>query len=250
MGAQLSSDTVNITGNVLAKTSVKTMQGCQLRLTQQQILDIENSRNITIRGNDFDQQAVFDKKCLETTASSNKVSANIKNSVNQIVKNINRAFELPNGGQQARTVSNIVNKIGSEIEEQFTQKCWSNLDQGQSVTLNNDKNVAIIDNNFRQSISDTISCTMKNVNTNDLAAQLDNVISQKASNTTKSALGGLILIIIVIIIIGGGMLLMGEKALFNWKLWLVLILAVIVYLAFAYFAKLWPFHKRQKGSNP
>ncbi len=249
MGGDLSKNVVNVATKILTNVAITSTNNCQIKIDSEQEIEVIGSSNVTFSGDTFNDTIVVLQDCLQTSKTEDQVTTNVKNVASQIAKTIDRAFEIPRGSRKSENIINIMNELATNITDKFNQKCNTNLKSDQKVRVVDSNNIVFFNDKWNLNVDNTQSCIQQNTAIVGIQTQLSNQISQTASTEVKSLLGGLILIVVIILIIGGGLILGGEKALTSWKLWLVVILAVALYLVLAYFVGLWPFDKKKKSKH-
>jgi len=249
MGGDVSKNIVDISTKILTNVAITSTNECQVVIDSLEEITIINSSGVNISGVNFTDTIGVNQSCVSKASTQNQVSANVKNVANQIAKTIDQAFEIPRGTRESENVAKVMNELATNITETFNQKCNTNLNSDIVVKIIASNDVVFFNDNFQVNIDDTQSCIEQNIDKTNITNQLSNQISQTASTEVKSILGALIFIVIIILVIGGGLILGGEKALTNWKLWLVLLLALAFYFVMAYFVGLWPFDKKKKSKH-
>ncbi len=243
MGITESKNIVGVATKIINKTIIDSTNTCQIKVFAGEGITVVNSGNVIIDNNNFEESILIKQQCINKGSSNTIVNNNVSNIVSQIAKAVNQEFNI-SGATEANNVAKIFTDMGNDMKASYHQKCSQFLEAGEKVNVSDSGNVYIYNNDFSSNINDTINCIQNDLVIENYVNRLNNNIGQKATSEVKGILGGLILIVIIILIIGGGMLLMGEKALFNWKLWLAVILAIVVYLVFASIIKIWPFNKK------
>lgn len=249
MGTVESKNIIGVSTKIINNSVITGTNTCQIKVFDGESITVVNSGNVTIANNDFEQQMLIKQNCINKSESNVAVNNNVANVTSQIAKAVNQEFNIASGSTEAQNINKIFTDMGNDIKASYHQRCYQFLEAGEHVTVTDSGNVFIHNNNFSSNINDTVNCIQKDLVIENYVNRLNNQISQKATSEVKSLLGGLILIVVIILIIGGGMLLMGEKALFNWKLWLAVILAIVIYLVFASIAKIWPFNKKSASKH-
>lgn len=249
MGLTYSKNVIRAAISITTKVAIKTLQQCQVKITLEEFLNIANSHGITLNDVTFRESVFFDQTCLSRSDIDTQLRNNIKETINQVEKAISQSLNLTPNSAISKGVANVMDKVSTQITNSFIQNCKSRITEQQTFNISGSSNVLVGDINFKSIVEDTVQCVQRTVDVNNLSNQLDLHIKQKATSKTKGVLGGMMFIIIIIIVIGGAFILMGEKALFDWRLWLALILVVAAYLTLAYFINLWPFHKKKKHTH-
>ena len=249
MGGDLSKNVVDVATKILTNVAITSTNNCQIKIDSQQEIEIVDSSGVTFSGDTFNDTVVVLQDCIQTNKTKTQVKTNVKNVATQIAKTIDRAFEIPRGTRKSENILNIMNELATNITDTFNQKCSTDLESTQKVEVVSSHNIVFFNDNWNLNVDNTQSCIQQNTAIADIQNRLSNEISQTASTEVKSLLGGIILIVVIILIIGGGLILGGEKALTSWKLWLVVILAIALYLVLAYFVGLWPFDKKKKSKH-
>ena len=249
MGHTYSKNIINASVDLMTKVGIKTLQECQAKVTLEEFLNISNSHGITLNDVTFSESVFFHEDCTTNDTINTRIKNNIKEVVSQIAKAISQSLDLNPGSTDSKNVTNIMNKIGIKVSESFIQNCKENITEGQTLNISDASEIVLINVNFKESINETINCVQKVIDKNYFANKLDLKVLQKATSKVKGLLGALGFIIVVIIVIIASFILLGEKALFSPKFWIVMIIVVIFYLTLAYFFKLWPFNKSAAHSD-
>jgi hypothetical protein len=245
MSGSYATNTVKEVTNVMTKIAFNATQICQADVTDNQNITITNSGNINIGSIVGKQIIITNIKCAQSDTVQNQINNDISETSSQIANAITQALSITPSESQANNVGTIITNLGTQISETFTQKCVLNLQNNQTLDIQNNAgaNLVIGSIDFEQDVNNVIQCIQQDSAVNDLATQLKVAISQSATAKEDSLIGALvfillILLVVVIVLISGGV-----KALTNWKFLLVLFIIILVYLFLAYKEKWWPFKK-------
>ena len=152
-------------------------------------------------------------------------------------------------------VTNIAAEVATEISNETVQNCITEISESQGIVIDCSPtgfgacDVNVEEVTFSQGTEVINNCILRQSNAQRVINDVTQEISQKGTAKVESLFGPIIAIVIVIVLIVGAVFLRGTKALTDWRLWVVVIVAILIYLGIAYWRKWFPFEQKTKTSE-
>ncbi len=204
--------------------------------------------NVDIENVNFNQSAIYTTQCTSDINITSDIQSEISQAFQQAATAIAQQFQL--SAANVDQVAKISAKIATGITNKTVQDCIQNVSQNQGITVSCSPNgsgacnVTIKQINFEQGFTPINNCILQEQNVQSVINQVTQAISQEGTAKVESIFGPLIAIIIVIIVIIGAVLFGGTKALGDWRLWVVVIVLLLIYLALAFWRHWFPFEHK------
>lgn len=226
-------------------------QGSQSAITSVCIPEGCRNVDIEISGISYDQVAIYNTSCTEAISITTDIQQEISQDFAQKAEAVAQQFQASQADVDEAV--KVAGTIGTTITTNTVQNCTQRVAQdaginitcqgasGNSSQPSDNCIVRITDININQGFKPYSDCLLKDTQTQAVVNQVKQIISQSGTAKVESILGPLITIIILIIVFIGFLLVGGFKALTNWRLWLVVIIIVGIYLGLAYWRSWFPF---------
>lgn len=204
--------------------------------------------NVDIENVNFNQSAIYTTQCSSNINITSDIQQQISQAFQQAAAAIAQQFQL--SAANVDQVAKIAANVATNIDNTTVQNCIQQVSQNQGITVacaptgSGACNVTIKQINFEQGFTPINNCVLQEQNAQNVINQVTQQISQQGTAKVESIFGPLIAIIIVIIVIIGAVLFGGTKALGDWRLWIVIIVLILIYLALAFWRHWFPFENK------
>ena len=257
MGQSISQQ-INDDFNLAIQVTNNQTQKCRSTATTDDIIEICNvsqncpngSVNVNISDNDLKQTVVYSTECSSDVNINNSVQNDISQTFAQQAANTAQQFGLSE--QDINEVTNIALDIGVTITSNNVNSCYAEATSNAGIALGcgpggqGGCNINITGNQVTQEANLVNNCLLRVASTSSIINKVTQTISQKGTNTVQSLFGPLVYFILIIFIIVGVMLYQGEKALLDYRLWLVVVLFIFIYIGIAAALSWFPFDNKEK----
>lgn len=232
-------------------------QDCVSTYGQTEVLTVcgsvgcSQSSSIDIEGISLGESALYTTQCSANINITDDIRAKINADFALDAKAIAQQFQL--SVAEVDQVVNVASKIAVNIDNTTVQNCIQMATQNEGLVVNCGTpaggtgglcNIIIKQVNFSEGLTPINNCILTENNATSVINQVTQMIEAQGSSKTESIFGPLIAIIVVIIIIIAAVFLGGTKALTDWRLWIVVIVVVLIYLGLAFWRHWFPFEKK------
>ena len=203
MGSSESKNINEVINETVQKVIFETIQNCKGPISQDQIVQIKNSKNIIITDVTMNQYASVNIQCAIVQTKSVDFQNKLEAALTQMAEA--EAPAITTSKVSSENVNKTINKITQEVSDKIGQDCITSISQTQAILVDSSQNVVMENIKFSQFGQATIECMMNNnsyvTSVNDLQLQIDQQAKSKIS-----LLGDLGLEEIAAIIIGSSFL--------------------------------------------
>ena len=256
MGANVSQQ-INAAANESVSVINNQTQNCVTMGNQSQAIAIctgntslcpGGASSVDIENVNFNQSAIYTTQCSTNVNITTDIQQQISQAFQQAATAIAQQFQL--SVANVNQVASISANIATNIDTTTVQNCVQQASQNQGITVScaptggGACDVTIKQVNFEQGFTPINNCILQEQNAQTVINQVTQQISQQGEAKVESIFGPLIAIIIIIIVIIGAVLLGGTKALGDWRVWIVIIVLILIYLAIAFWRHWFPFEQK------
>lgn len=228
-------------------------QNCVQQGSQAEVISIcaggagcSANSNVNISGVNFQESAIYTTQCMETVNITTDIQNQISMAFQQAAEAIAQQFQL--SGASVNQVANISAMIGETIRTDTVQNCVQRVSQTEGIVVSCGKpgqggvcNINIEQVTFAEGFQPINNCILQDTQTQGIINQVSQTISQQGTAKTESIFGPLGALILIILVIVGFVLYKGSNAITDWRLWVVVIVLLLIYLALAYALAWFPF---------
>ena len=253
MGANVSQEVMAAANESINIINSQT-QNCVTQGSQSQVIEACSAKgcgsnsSITVNYADFTQQSVYTTECSADINITSDVTNQINMAFMQEAQSIAQMFQL--SVANVDQVTKIAATIATSIDNTTVQNCIDQITQQQAINLGcvpgeqGFCNIVINETSLRQGFDPINDCVLQESNAQTVINEVSQMIQQQGTSKVESIFGPLFTIIFIIIIIIFAVLFGGVKALTNWRLWIVVIVVVLIYLALAFWRHWFPFETK------
>lgn len=256
MGANVSQE-IDAAANESVSIINSQTQNCVQMGSQSQAISVctnntqlcpNGTANVDIEDVNFNQSAIYTTQCSANINITSDIQQQISQAFQQAATAIAQQFQL--AAANVDQVAKIAANVSTNIDNKTVQNCIQQVSQNQGITVacspngSGACNVTIKQINFEQGFMPINNCVLQEQNAQNVINQVTQAISQQGTSKVESIFGPLIAIIVIIIVIIGAVLLGGTKALGDWRLWVVIIVLVLIYLGLAFWRHWFPFEQK------
>lgn len=256
MGQNISQQINDAFNESISITNTQT-QKCRSTATTDDIIEIcnvsdncPNGATVNISNDDLTQTVKYSTNCSEEVNISNDIQTAISRSFAQKSAQIAQQFQLSE--QDINEVTNIATNIGVTITTTNVNGCYAEATTKAGVALGcgpggqGGCDINITGLQVTQEANLVNDCLLAITSTSSIITQVTETITQKGTNTVQSIFGPLGYLILIIFIIVGVILYQGEKAILDYRLWLVVALFIFIYIGVAAALSWFPFDNKEK----
>lgn len=209
---------------------------CRTTLQQEIDININKCSTVNIIGINFNQSGSISTKCAESNSAKNNVKSEIDSEFKQAATAINQALSLNPGSTSSNNITNLMEQLSVNIQNEFTQNCINSVVNKDtiSVTCSGKDGTANLEYlNFNQTANSISNCTLSSTSVNSVITQIKTIISQTAISKVAPlfSLGFIIIILAAIFLF----MYQGEKSLTQIIIVLIIVgsILLIIYAIFA-----------------
>ena len=231
----------------------QTTQQCLTTLNQNQLINVcagaqcGDGACINIGNVDFSQFSTINVQCGGCINITSNIQQQISQQMQQAATEIAQKFPL--GVNDTNQFVNVSATLGASITNEIVVQCIESAWQTQQVNIGCDEPpgsngfcyVNIYDLTFQQNEQAIVDCVLNNDIVNGVVQNIQQTVKQKGKSEIQSIFGPLGSLILIVLIIIFAVFYQGEKALTDYRLWLVVIFAVLIYLVVAFSQAWFPF---------
>lgn len=228
---------------------------CVQRGTQSQSLTIScpacpGGTNVTVEDITFNESAVYNTSCSEAVMNNTNINQDISMQISQVAMAIAQQFQL--SVANVNEITKLLTQISDMVSNDTVLTCVQQVAQNQGLEIfcpsspgaDGVCNITVKGITFDERFTPINDCILQTSNSTGLVQQITDIVQQTGTAKVESIFGPLIAIIIVIIVIIGAVLFGGTKALGDWRLWVVIIVLILIYLALAFWRHWFPFEHK------
>lgn len=222
----------------------RTVEKCNDAYKGSNDINIKNCSVTNVTNVSIANTYISSSKCTQQVQSSqliaDTVQANLMSGADAAVG------ALGIGGSVADSIVQFSSNLATEIYNGYTLTCLSQVSQGSGLNIDcANGGVANVSGVTITNYEDIISqCSQDIITNSENYSTLIDTIDNAAFAKVSGIAGPVIIILIIIGVVLVGTLFFGEKALTDWRLWLIIFAAIIVYLTLAAIEGWWPFLKK------
>jgi type IV secretory pathway VirB2 component (pilin) len=229
-------------------------QECVTVGSQQEVIDICVGRgcglgsSVDISGINFAQSAVYTTQCNATINITDDIRQMINQDFSQAATAIAQQFQL--SAANVNNTAQIAATVADSITTETVQRCTQTASQTAGIVINCNEDgsgpcmITIRQVNFDQGFTPINNCILQDTQVQGVVNQVTQTIQQQATAKVESIFGPLGFVILIILVIVGYTFYKGENALTDWRLWVVVIVIVLIYLGIAFYLKWFPFETK------
>lgn len=251
MGAAISSNVSNQIIDTSIGIGNTYAQNCTSKGTQKFNLSIANGCKSNIGQININDQQYVDISCIQNTTTKNSMQADIQSQILQQITAAAQSIGLPSL-TLASDVENFAQKTALDISNLYTQSCVQTLNQSQQITCTDpgsELTVGLI--NIQDAQNSYSNCVANNTTINDAKLTLKNFFDTQTNAKEADTAATFVIIGLIVLTFVGIFFLYTLNGPLGWVvvgIFLLIVIAIIVYATVAFTDKLYPFNQKTSVS--
>lgn len=205
MGGQASSAKSDIVKESVNEILVKNIVNCSYVVNQEQGINITGNGNV-IEDVTMKQTFLININCLNIVKDETRVLNEIAEKVVQKASAEGEVLVGALGRERSEVISNIINKIKTQINKQNVMNCTNNINSSQVISISGNNNIikSVTLEQHQKNITDCIqNLVLKTELMTELSSEVDNSAAAKQNGLFSflSSWTGVLIIIIILVIV-------------------------------------------------
>ena len=252
MGANVSQE-INAAASSSLSVVNSQVQDCVQQGSQSEVISIcagqgcGSNSTVNITGNVFQEAALYTTQCAADVNITQDIQNTIAQQFSQQAQAIAQQFQL--SAANVNEVANISANISTNITTMTVNNCITTVSQTEGININCGNtgggicNINVTANSFNETLQPYTNCILQDTQVQNVVNQVTQIIQQQGTAKVESIFGPLIALLVIILLIVGVVFFSGTKALTDWRLWVVVIILVLIYLGIAFWRHWFPFER-------
>jgi hypothetical protein len=188
MGGSASTTAVNELSTAISNVAISTVQSCEVSVSQDQSLNINNS-GLSLWGNyKLQQQTDISSTCFSDVQKQTQLQNAIMNTIAQTSTADGVALLSAFGASTADATANLTSLIQNNVTMSNIQQSYNNIKQNQSATVTNSGVMVYTQVELTQGAKIFAAATLQEVDKAGIFNQISSYVDQKSTATTSNPL--------------------------------------------------------------